>query len=274
MSEFDFCVIKELPSEQHLNAALHAIWHNPVNAARLVSPDRIAITTSKFWGVARAKDMTYSFMERVSTGFQKKMDLYLNRWAEFSCCRIRFTNDLSIANCRIAFENGGYYSYEGTDNDLVSKNEHTMNLQGFTLSTPDREWERVPVHEIGHFWGCGHEHRRKAIVDRLDKQAVYELMWSTQRWDRETVDQQVLTPSEERNLMGSPDADEESVMCYPFPASVTKDHRPIVGGSKISRLDREYFAKAYPPDNIITPRRDRVIVVKENGTIEIDGRVV
>ena len=39
-----------------------------------------------------------------------------------------------------------------------------MNLEAFTMQTPDSEFHRVVRHEAGHTLGFPHEHMRKAIV--------------------------------------------------------------------------------------------------------------
>jgi hypothetical protein len=263
MDKFIPCSIKELPVVQHYQAALHAIWHNPVNAPRnAFTPAHIAVMTQKYWG-DRVKDLTYGFMERVSVGFQQKIDLYANKWNAFSKAKFRFTNTDPII--RIAFLNEGYYSYIGTDCELVPRNQHTMNLQGFTLQTPDSEWDRVVPHECGHGLGAPHEHQRKAIVDRLDKQKTYAYFLRDQGWQRDEVDQQVLISLEERSLMGASPADETSIMTYGFPGSITIDGRPILGGTKISPIDVQYFSKIYPRDDAPIP------ISKKRITIEFDG---
>ena len=47
-----------------------------------------------------------------------------------------------------------------------------MNLEAFTMDTPDSEFFRVVRHETGHTLGFPHEHMRKAIIDRLDPEKV------------------------------------------------------------------------------------------------------
>jgi hypothetical protein len=188
---------------------------------------------------------------------------------------LRYTENREDAVCRVAFLNEGYYSYLGKDCEHIPRNQHTMNLEGFTLRTADSEWERVPVHEVGHFWGCPHEHQRKEIIDRLDREGVYDLFKRTQGWSKSEVDQQVLTPLEERSLMGASPADEVSIMTYAFPGTVTKNRKPILGGGKISAIDRQFFAKIYPEDGVVIPptRDDIHIIIRADGSVEIDGVV-
>jgi hypothetical protein len=59
------------------------------------------------------------------------------------------------------------------------------------------------------------------------------------------VQEQVLTPLDERSLLATP-ADQTSIMCYQLPGSITKDGKPIVGGTDINQTDAEFAAKIYP----------------------------
>ncbi len=265
------CTIKQV--DDLLTAALRAIDINPVNAPLgVVPPGYIGVL--KYWG-DRAKDLTYGFTERVSTEFQKKIDLYANKWGEFSKAKFRFSSTEPMI--RIGFENSGYWSYLGPDCLQIPRNQQTMNLQGFTTRTPDSEWDRVVVHEFGHVLGCPHEHQRKEIIDRLNPDAVYKEFRRTQGWSDEEIRQQVLTPIEERSLMGASPADEMSIMAYSFPSTLTKDRQPIVGGSKLSPIDREFFSKIYPRDDVIVPpptSDDIVITIDKDRNIKINGKAV
>jgi hypothetical protein len=69
-----------------------------------------------------------------------------------------------------------------------------MNLQDFSMNTPESEYHRVVRHETGHTLGFPHEHLRKELVARIDPHKVYAYFLATQGWDRATVDAQVLTP--------------------------------------------------------------------------------
>lgn len=49
-----------------------------------------------------------------------------------------------------------------------------MNLQNFTMNTPDPEYRRVIRHEAGHTLGFPHQHMRWALVNRIDPAKAYE----------------------------------------------------------------------------------------------------
>jgi hypothetical protein len=120
-----------------------------------------------------------------------------------------------------------------------------MNLQGFTMSTPESEYKRVVRHEVGHTLGAPHEHMRKALVARIDPQKAYDYFLRTQGWDRAMVDAQVLTSLNERSLLSTP-PDQDSIMCYQLPGSITRDGLPIRGGTDINASDYAFIRAIYP----------------------------
>jgi hypothetical protein len=86
---------------------------------------------------------------------------------------------------------------------------------------------------------------RKALVARIDREKAYAYFWATQRWDRATVDAQVLKSLDEASIMGTK-PDETSIMCYQLPGSITKNGKPIIGGIDINETDYAFMAKLYP----------------------------
>ena len=120
-----------------------------------------------------------------------------------------------------------------------------MNLQQFTMNTPESEYQRVVRHETGHTLGFPHEHMRKALVARIDPQKAYKWFLQTYGWDKATVDAQVLTPLSEASLMSTP-PDQTSIMCYQLPGVITKDGKPIIGGLDVNPTDYGFAGKIYP----------------------------
>ena len=120
-----------------------------------------------------------------------------------------------------------------------------MNLQDFSMSTPESEYHRVVRHETGHTLGFPHEHMRQELVGRIDPQKAYAYFWRTQGWDKSTVDEQVLTPLDQSSIMGTP-PDQTSIMCYQLPGEITKDNEPIIGGLDINQTDYGFAVRIYP----------------------------
>lgn len=224
----------------------------------IMTPQAIAILTTKYWG-ADGVDLSVSFMETTTAALQNKILQYMNRWGESANVKFRATN--GAGDVRISRGQGGYWSYLGTDVRQIPRGQQTMNLQGFTLNTPDSEYERVVCHETGHTLGCPHEHMRQALVELLDPEKTIAYFKRTQGWSAQETREQVLTPLSESSLMATP-ADQDSVMCYQLPASITTNGEPIRGGSTITSTDAAFMSKAYPKATAPSP--------PVAGTISID----
>lgn len=258
------CTVRQLPTDEIVAAGETAQRISPMNAlpADIIAtallkitgeapkPEHLAVMKTKYWGVKGVK-LTVGFMESVSAGFRDKVLLHMNAWrtqhkGKGANVEFVFTNNVSDAQVRIAFERSGYWSYLGTDILHIARNKQTMNLQGFTLNTPQAEWDRVVEHETGHTLGFPHEHMRRAIIERLD--IAKTIAWGKQKlgWDEATVRSQILTPVEESNLLGTPVPHEDSIMAYMLPGSITKDGQPIRGGSDITLADAAFAAGIYP----------------------------
>lgn len=169
----------------------------------MLEPQRIAVLTSKYWG-AKPRRLTVSFMETTPTDLRTRIISHMNAWTKTGGVSFAWTS--GTGQIRISRGGGGYYSYLGTDVLLIPKNRQTMN-------TPESEYKRVVRHETGHTLG---EHMRKALVARIDPQKAYDYFWRTYRWDKATVDEQVLKSLDERSLMATL-PDQTSIMCYQLP---------------------------------------------------------
>lgn len=119
-----------------------------------------------------------------------------------------------------------------------------MNLEGFTMAMPKREFRRVVRHETGHTLGFPHEHMRQELVVRLDRDKVIAAYMASQGWAEQEVIDQILTPLEESSILGTP-TDETSIMCYQVDGSLTLDGIPILGGVDINGADYDFAALVY-----------------------------
>jgi hypothetical protein len=203
---------------------------------------RLAVVTAKYWG-PKPRKLTVSFMESTPADLKARIISHMNAWKKTAC--ISFVGTSGVGDIRISRGPGGYYSYLGTDVLHIPKNRQTMNLQGFTMSTPESEYRRVVRHETGHTMGFPHEHMRKELVARIDPLKAYKWFLETYGWDKATVDAQVLTSLDQASIMATK-PDQTSIMCYQLPGAITKDGKPIVGGTDINHTDYGFAGKIYP----------------------------
>jgi len=250
------CSPKSLPPSELIAAANTAVKvnaHNHPNLERLASimpgfratPARIAVMTKKYWGIGGVK-LTVGFLDNPPADLRKRILSHMNAWS--ATANVKFTESNDAPKVRIARaggENGGYWSYVGTDLLHIPKNEPTMNLEAFSMSISESEFHRVVRHETGHTLGSPHEHMRKALVDKIDRKKAIDYFMATQGWSEEEVIAQVLTPLEESALISTL-ADARSIMCYQIPGELTIDGRPIIGGKDIDKCDSKFMGSIYP----------------------------
>ncbi|HZD94573.1 MAG TPA: M12 family metallopeptidase, partial [Candidatus Sulfotelmatobacter sp.] len=235
--KFIACTPKRLPVEKLVAAARTAVEINPLNhapvhqLARLVrgfqpTPERIAVVVSKYWGI-KGVTLTVGFLDNPPADLRKRIIQHMNAWNKTANVSFTETNgDAQVRVARESGENGGYWSYVGTDILHIPENQQTMNLEAFSMSTPESEYHRVVRHETGHTLGFPHEHMRKALVAKLDVEKTLEYFERTQGWSEDEVRAQVLTPIEESSLLGTT-ADPNCIMCYQIPGEITIDGKPI-----------------------------------------------
>jgi astacin (peptidase family M12A) len=249
------CVLRQLPERLQVKAAQTATRINPANGLnvaamaslglsnnRIMDPLRIAVLTAKYWG-PQPRQLTVSFMETTPADLRARIVSHLNAWNRSGSFSFVETQD--TGQVRISRGGGGFWSYLGTDVLLIPPSQQTMNLEGFTMNTPDSEYRRVIRHEAGHTLGFPHEHMRKELIAHIDREKAYDYFWRTQGWDRTMVDQQVLTPLDDDSFIGTP-PDQDSIMCYQLPGSITQDGQPIRGGLDINATDAAFCGRIYP----------------------------
>jgi hypothetical protein len=252
-SEAQSCMVQSLPARLLTKAAEVAIGINPQNAPVLAAmigaadlpldPMHLTVLTSKYWG-PQPRQLTVSFMGSTPQDLKARILQHMNAWNGCSC--ISFVLTTGTGDVRISRGAGGYWSYLGTDIRLIPANNPTMNLQGFTMNTSENEYKRVVRHETGHTLGFPHEHMRRALVARIDRQKAYAYFLQNYGWSQAMVDQQVLTALPQGSFMGTP-ADQDSIMCYQLPGSITMDGQPIRGGLDIDATDCRFASEIYPP---------------------------
>lgn len=251
---------KLLPESEWIDAARDAISENPANRPGIqvsaamdmvLDPQHLAALTSKYW---RGGDIRLgvAFLDNPGSELRRRILDHMNAWN--ATANVQFLEaSPSTAEIRLDRAGSGYWSYLGVDCRRVPAGQATMNLQGFTMSTPESEYRRVVRHETGHALGFPHEHLRRQIIQRLDVQKTLAYFRKTQGWNDSTTRSNVLTPLQDDQIVATPEAEEGSIMAYSLPGSITKDGRPIVGGKDITPTDAEFAAKLWPKSPLPPP---------------------
>lgn len=250
------CTIKLLHRDQWVPAAERAVAHNPANApflqmlrgaaSSVPSKDHLALLTAKYWGSAGVH-LTVSFLDNPAADLRARILSHMNAWGAYA--NVEFAESASAGQVRIARTAGdGYWSYLGTDilSTSIPITEPTMNLDSFTMNTPDSEFYRVIRHETGHTLGFPHEHAISGIVSRIDRAKAIKYFMATQGWSEAQVIAQVLTPLDNSALIATAAPDPQSVMCYWLPASIMEDHISVPGGTDINATDGQFAGSVYP----------------------------
>ncbi|SED44484.1 Astacin (Peptidase family M12A) [Rhizobiales bacterium GAS191] len=249
------CRPKYLPGELIEGSIDIALAINPTNGpslqalkpitsdAILVHP-YIAVVTRKYWRTNGVR-LTVQFLDNPPNDLRARILSHMNAWS--SRLNAQFTETAGTGQVRLARTPGdGYWSYLGTDILSIPADQPTMNLDSFSMQTPEAEYHRVVRHETGHTLGCPHEHMRRELVAKIDPQKAIDYFQATQGWTPDQTRAQVLTPIEESSLWGTAHTDPNSIMCYQIPGTITVDGNPITGGTDIDDTDFAFMEQVYP----------------------------
>lgn len=105
-------------------------------------------------------------------------------------------------------------------NRMVCSNEGPINKSIVMLYT-------VRNPETGHTLGFPHEHMRRELANKIDRQKAIDYFGATQGWSLEEVEQQVLTPIEGASISSTAHADPKSIMCDQIPGTLMKDGKTL-----------------------------------------------
>jgi hypothetical protein len=147
---------------------------------------------------------------------------------------------------------------EATVNHIVVSVEPAGVADVYDMTVPDANCFVANGVVVHNSLGCPHEHMRRELIARLDRAKVYVHFRRTQGWSREAVDQQVLTPLDDRSILGTP-PDQTSIMCYQLGGEITIDGRPIIGGTDINSSDAGFMARIFPGRTSMAARTATVV---------------
>lgn len=244
----------QLSSDRLYDAAAIAEQENPLNRpshqmlAQVLPPggpltEFVAVMTTKYWRTTGVR-LGVGFLDNPSSELRARILAHMNAWGERA--NVRFAESAKEPVVRITRDRPGYWSYIGTDALLIDQDQPTMNLEGFTSNTPDREFCRVVRHQAGHALGCPHELMRAETIALIDEQKAIAFYAATQGWTEAQVRAQILTPLPASSIWARTSRGRQSIMTYQIPGAITKSGAAIPGGSDIDQLDHELLGKVYP----------------------------
>src|SRR5262249_49279166 len=148
-------------------------------------PEHIAGLMTKYWHTGGVK-LTVGFLDDPPADLRARLLLHMNAGDETANVQFVQTNlDPQARSARVPHD--GYWSYLGTDILSIPADQPTMNLEEFTMDTPESEFHRVVRHETGHTMGFPHEHMRRELVNKIDPEKAIRYFGATQGWSPEEV---------------------------------------------------------------------------------------
>jgi hypothetical protein len=152
--------------------------------------------------------------------------------------KLIFTDNIQDANIKIGFEpDGGAWSLIGTD-CLQNTEKSTMNFGWFDVATT--------IHEFGHALGMIHEHQNPdGNKIQWNNEKVHQWAQSTQGWDRETTETNIINKYSTDQINGSK-FDSLSIMLYFFPGTLTTNNKGTHENLRLSGYDVLYLNNMYP----------------------------
>lgn len=251
LSHIHMCVDRILSGEQKLRAMELSIKENKKNQPvhkRLPGvsnhPMKMALETGKMW--AKGRKLKICFLDGSTIQKQKVKD-HATQWLKYANVKFDFSAPRTQSDIRISFKaDPGSWSYIGTDNLGIPKNEPTMNFGWLDDNTDDKEYNRVVVHEFGHALGCIHEHQNPRGGIKWNEAKVYQYFagppnyWSKQDTYSNVIEKYSI------NQLNASTFDKKSIMLYSFPGELIVGGKPTLMNYTLSTRDRSFIKKMYP----------------------------
>lgn len=207
------------------------------------TPLAAVMLTGKRWAPGRV--IRISFLDG-SKELLARVRKFASRWLWDANLRFQWLGIGDAGDVRITFARGGSWSYLGTDNLTIERDQPTMQFGWIDENSENIEVRRVVIHEFGHMLSLGHEQAHPAGAIPWNKPAVYDYYRRTQGWSQEQVEAQVFQVYS-RELTNFSRYDPKSIMHYSIPPELLTDpSRAVPWNTKRSALDREFIRRRYP----------------------------
>ncbi len=219
-----------------------AIMENPANASSPVAGGfgkRAIGESKKFWKPGRT--LRIAFVNTPVQAYRNAVKDAASLWLPWVNLTFEFVAGKK-GEIKIFTEYDQTYSLMGTDALTVGPSDATMVLG---LKIDDPHFEAKVVHEFGHALGMHHEHQHPDADIPWDLPKLYA-HFAKAGESAEEVDRQILYKVD-RSLMLATRYDRKSIMHYPVRQELTIGDWSIPQNLKISRKDKAFMRKAYPP---------------------------
>jgi hypothetical protein len=245
------CIDRILTGDQKIRAMQLAIAENKKNRPKIkrlpgVSshPLKMALQAGKMWADGRLLKIYFLDGSKIQ---RQRVTEHASKWLKYANVKFDFAATRAASDIRISFQaDPGSWSYIGTDNLGIPKNEPTMNFGWLKDDTDDTEYNRVVVHEFGHALGCIHEHQNPKGGIKWNEAAVYQYFAGPpNNWSKEETYSNVIQKYSIDQLNAST-FDGKSIMLYSFPGALIVGGKGTPSNTQLSRRDKIFIKKMYP----------------------------
>ena len=254
MADYAVCIPRSLAGDKLIAAADMAAKINPVNHPPLyrlaaivpgleVTRERIAVMTTKYWHTNGVKLMV-GFLDIAGRSSRQNPLAYecvvvaAERQFHRDQYRSAGTDHAHARGRSLVLFGSRYFNHRA----LAPDDEFGQLYHGHSRlrvlprrQARDRPYARLPARAYA---------ARPRRADR--RRQSHRLFRRDARLGSDQVRRQVLTPLEDASLWGTDRFDQNSIMCYQLPGTITKDGQPILGGYDIDESDFAFMAKVYP----------------------------
>jgi hypothetical protein len=208
--------------------------------------DARSVTMTRKWRTGTILDVEFA---DGAPQVQAQVRKIAEQWTDYANLRFDFQPSPRAgepATIRISFkEDNSSWSFIGTDCLHVPANQPTMSLGILKPESDQQEYSKFVLHEFGHALGLIHEHQNPNADIPWAKDAVLKYYGESQGWSPESVTSEILKKYEGDYR----EFDPKSIMMYQFPAQLFRGDFEIGINSILSKSDKEFIGKLYPPDS-------------------------